>query len=292
MARGGVSGRLFCFGLGYSARALARELLAEGWQVAGTTRSEQKRAALAAEGFEMQLFDRHQPLADANTALADTTHLLISIGPDEQGDPVLDHHLAELEECRRLQWAGYLSTTGVYGDRAGDWVDEGDAVDPSMPRTRRRVAAEGRWLASGLPVHVFRLAGIYGPGPGRNQLDAVRRGTARRIVKPGQMFGRIHVDDIVQVLRASMARPHPWAIYNVADDEPAPPQDVVAFAAGLLGVEPPPEVPYEEADLSPMAKSFYADNRRISNRRVKEELGVRLRYPTYREGLRAILTAK
>jgi nucleoside-diphosphate-sugar epimerase len=158
-----------------------------------------------------------------------------------------------------------------------------------MPRTRRRVAAEGRWLASGLPIHLFRLAGIYGPGAGRNPLDAVRSGTARRIVKPGQMFGRIHRDDIVQVLCASIARPNPGAIYNLADDEPAPPQDVVAYACALLGTAPPPEIPYEEADLSPMARSFYADNRRICNARIKEELGVDLWYPSYREGLRAIL---
>jgi nucleoside-diphosphate-sugar epimerase len=191
-----------------------------------------------------------------------------------------------------LAWAGYLGTTGVYGDRGGEWVDEASPVAPTMPRTRRRVAAEGRWLASGLPVHLFRLAGIYGPGPARNPLDAVRSGTARRIVKPGQMFGRIHRDDIVQVLCASIARPNPGAIYNLADDEPAPPQDVVAYACALLGTAPPPEIPYEEADLSPMARSFYADNRRICNARIKEELGVILRYPTYREGLESLLAAE
>ena len=172
---------------------------------------------------------------------------------------------------------------------AATWVDEATPVAPTMARTRRRVAAEGRWLASGLPVQLFRLAGIYGPGPGRNALEAVRAGTARRIVKPGQLFGRIHVDDIVQVLRASMARPNPGAIYNVADDEPAPPQDVVTFACELLGVAPPPEIPFDAAELSPMAQSFYADNRRICNARIKEELGVVLRYPSYREGLRSIL---
>lgn len=284
-----MSRRLFCFGLGYCAKAVARELLAEGWQVAGTSRSAEKREALAAEGFEMHLFERDRPLADAQAALAGTTHLLVSIAPDEQGDPVLAHHLAQLEDCSALEWAGYLSTTGVYGNRNGEWVDEGDPVTPSLPRTRRRVAAEGRWLASGLPVHIFRLAGIYGPGPGRNQLDAVRTGTARRIVKPGQVFGRIHVEDIAQVLRASMARPNPWAIYNVADDEPTPPQDVVAFAAELLGLEAPPEVPFEHAELSPMARSFYADSRRVSNQRIKAELGVSLHYSSYRDGLRAIL---
>jgi nucleoside-diphosphate-sugar epimerase len=284
-----MSRRLFCFGLGYTALALARALQDEGWQVAGTTRTPEKQARLRAKGIEAHLFDRDRPLDDPSAVLADTTHLLTSIAPDETGEPVLDRHLADLEHVSSLEWAAYLGTTGVYGDRGGEWVSEADRVAPTMPRTRRRVVAEGRWLASGLPVHIFRLAGIYGPGRGRNALEAVRAGTARRIVKPGQVFGRIYVDDIVQVLRASIARPNPCAIYNVADDEPAPPQEVIAFACELLGVEPPPEVPFEEADLSPMARSFYLDNRRIDNRRIKEELGVRLRYPGFREGLSAIL---
>jgi nucleoside-diphosphate-sugar epimerase len=286
--RARVTRRLFCFGLGYTALALARLLKVEGWRVAGTTRDSEKQARLADEGFEMYRFTRDRPLAEP-AALAGATHILTSIDPDEAGDPVLAHHLADLRQCATLQWAGYLGTTGVYGDRGGAWVDEADPVAPTMPRTRRRVAAEGHWLASGLPAHVFRLAGIYGPGPGRNALAAVRAGIARRIVKPGQVFGRVHVDDIVQVLRASMVRPNPGAIYNVADDEPAPPQDVVAFACELLGVAPPPAVPYEDAELSPMARSFYADNRRVDNARIKRELGVSLRYPTYRAGLRAIL---
>jgi nucleoside-diphosphate-sugar epimerase len=284
-----MSERLFVFGLGYTALALTRALQAEGWAVAGTTRSAQKQAGLAAAGIEAHLFERGRPLAEAAAALAGTSHLLTSIAPDEAGDPVLDHHLADLTACRTLRWVGYLGTTGVYGDHGGTWVDEATPVAPTMARTRRRVAAEGRWLASGLPVHVFRLAGIYGPGPARNALETVRAGTARRVVKPGQLFGRIHVDDIVQVLRASMTRPNPGAIYNVADDEPAPPQDVVTFACELLGVAPPPEVPFAAAELSPMARSFYSDNRRICNARIKEELGVLLRYPSYREGLRAIL---
>ncbi len=281
--------RLFCFGLGYSALALARDLLAEGWTVAGTTRSEKKHQRLEAEGIETFLFGPDLPLRDPTGALAGTTHLLTSIAPDEGGDPVLRCHEKDLRACPTLAWAGYLGTTGVYGDRGGAWVDEGDPPAPSLPRTKRRVAAEGHWLASGLPAHVFRLAGIYGPGAGRNALESVKSGRARRIVKPGQMFGRIHVDDIVQVLKASMARPNPGAIYNVADDEPAPPQDVVAYAAELLGVEPPPEVPFEEADLSEAAKSFYADNRKVANGRIREELGVALKHPNYREGLRALL---
>ena len=281
--------RLFCFGLGYTALALARALAAEGWQIAGTTRDPGKQAHLEQKGFEVWRFDRDQPLEQAERALAGTTHVLSSIPPDEQGDPVLGRHARDLLRCASIVWAGYLGTTGVYGDRGGDWVSEADPVAPTMPRTLRRARAEGHWLASGLPVHLFRLAGIYGPGPGRNALAAARAGTARRIVRPGQVFCRIHVDDIVQVLRASMARPNPGAIYNVADDEPAPPQDVVTFACALLGIQPPPETPFEQAELSPMARSFYSDSRRIANARIKEELGVKLRYPTYREGLRALL---
>jgi nucleoside-diphosphate-sugar epimerase len=281
--------RLFCFGLGYTALALAHQLMADAWSVAGTMRTMDGEARLAAEGVQVHLFGRDRPLRDAAAALAGTTHLLTSIPPDEIGDPVLDQHLADLRRCATLHWVGYLGTTGVYGDRGGAWVDESDAVAPTMPRTRRRADAEDRWRASGLPAHIFRLAGIYGPGAGRNALDAVRAGTAQRIVKAGQVFGRVHVDDIVQVLRASIAKPNPGAIYNVADDEPAPPQDVIAFACELLGVTPPPEVPYDAAELSPMARSFYADNRRVRNARIRRELGVSLRYPSYREGLRAIL---
>jgi nucleoside-diphosphate-sugar epimerase len=287
MAAGRMSGRLFCFGLGYTAHALARALKEEGWQVAGTTRSTEKQARLAQEGIEAHLFERGRPLAEAASALEGVTHVLTSIAPDEAGDPVLRHHASDLAGIEGLEWAGYLSTTGVYGNRDGEWVAESDAVDPSLPRTKRRVAAEGGWLASGLPVHVFRLAGIYGPG--RSAIEAVRAGTARRIVKPGQMFGRIHVDDILQVLRASIERPNACAIYNLADDEPAPPQDVVTFACALLGVQPPLEVPFDQADLSPMARSFYEDNRRIDNTRIRQELGVQLLHPSYREGLRAIL---
>jgi nucleoside-diphosphate-sugar epimerase len=281
--------RLFCFGLGYTALALARTLAADGWQVAGTTRDPDKAVELAREGFDVHLFARDRPLDQVAQALEGTTHLVTSIAPDEQGDPVLGQHARDLLACRSIAWAGYLGTTGVYGDRVGDWVSEADPVAPTMPRTQRRVRAEAHWLASGLPAHLFRLAGIYGPGPGRSALAAVRAGTARQIVKPGQVFCRIHVDDIVQVLRASMARPNSGAVYNVADDEPAPPQDVVAYAAKLLGVPPPAELPFESAELSPMARSFYSDSRRVDNGRIKQELGVTLRYPSYREGLRGLL---
>lgn len=281
--------RLFCFGLGYSALAMARDLMGKGWSVVGTTRSEEKGKALTAEGIETHLFSREQPLANPASALADVTHVITSIAPDDAGDPVLGCHENDLLASERIAWVGYLGTTGVYGDRQGRWVDESDPPAPSLPRTKRRVAAEGHWLASGLPVHIFRLAGIYGPGPRRNALETVKSGRARRIVKLGQMFGRIHVDDIVQVLKASMAQPNPGALYNVVDDEPAPPQDVIAFAAHLLGVEPPPEIPYEEADLSEAARSFYADNRKVANARIRNELDVHLKHPTYRDGLRSIL---
>jgi nucleoside-diphosphate-sugar epimerase len=285
-----LSGVLFCFGLGYSARVLARRLAAEGWEVRGTTRRPEKAAALEADGFRTFLFDRAHPLADPAAALAGVTHVLTSVAPDADGDPVLDAHAADLRALPALAWVGYLGTTAVYGDRQGAWVDEDTPIDPTLARADRRARAEAAWLTSGLPVHVFRLAGIYGPG--RNALANLRDGTARRIVKPGQVFSRIHVEDIATVLAASMARPNPGRVYNVCDDEPAPPQDVVAFAAGLLGVEPPPEQPYETADLSPMARTFYRDNRRVRNHRIKQELGVRLACPTYREGLRALLATE
>ncbi len=283
--------RLFCFGLGYCALRLAAALRAEGWRVAGTCRGEAKLSALAAEGFETFAFDRDRPLAPA--ALAGDTHLLSSVPPDAAGDPVLDAHGADIARASGLAWVGYFSTTGVYGNRGGGWVDESSELRPTGERGRRRAAAEAGWLAlwrrRGVPVHVFRLAGIYGPG--RSALDAVRGGTAKRVRKPGQVFGRIHVDDVVAVLRASMARPSPGAAYNLCDDEPASPAEVVEFAAGLLGLPPPPEVPFEQAQLGDMARSFYADNKRVRNERIKRELGVKLQYPDYRAGLLALLAA-
>jgi nucleoside-diphosphate-sugar epimerase len=287
--------RLFCFGLGYSALTLARRLQAKGWTIAGTCRGEDKRKALAREGIEAHLFDRERPLGDVAAALAGTTHLLSSVPPDAAGDPMLALHGSAVAALgRSLEWAGYLSTTGVYGDRGGGWVDESAKLQPTGERGRRRCAAEADWLAlwrqHGVPIHLFRLAAIYGPG--RSALDQVRAGTAQRIDKPGQIFSRIHVEDIASVLEASMARPNPGTAYNVCDDDPAPPQDVVAFACALLGVEPPPLVPFGEAGLSPMARSFYDDNKRVANLRIKEELGVRLRYPDYTTGLRALIASE
>ncbi len=286
--------RLFVFGLGYSARVFADRLRARGWAVAGTTRSEAAADALRAEGFEVAIFDRARPLADPAAALAGATHLLVSVPPDEAGDPAAELHGRDIAACPSIAWAGYLSTTGVYGDRAGAWVDEDSALEPTSDRAQRRVAAERAWLdlrhTAGLPLHVFRLAGIYGPG--RSALDQVRAGTARRIDKPGQVFSRIHVDDLARVLEASIARADPGRVYNVCDDAAAPPAEVVATACELLGVAPPPLVPIEAAELSAMALSFYRDHKRVSNRRIKEELGVALAYPDYEAGLRAILAAE
>ena len=286
----GKSPHLFCFGLGYSATFLARRLLTQGWRISGTCRTPEKQAQLKALGIDAHPFDRNRPLSDAAATLRGVTHLLSSVPPDASGDPVIYAHRAEIDAVApSLAWIGYLSTTGVYGDRAGNRVDEASALRPSGERGRRRLAAEQDWLSLKQPAHLFRLAGIYGPGS--SALDAVREGRARRVVKAGQVFSRIHVEDIAQVLEASIKRPNPGTAYNVCDDDAAPPADVVTFACELLHASPPPEVPFERADLSPMARSFYDDNKRVSNTRIKKELGVALRYPSYRDGLPAILAA-
>lgn len=276
---------LLSLGHGYSAQALARRLLPQGWTVLGTTRDPEKVDALRGQGVEPVLWSQ----AALEAALERASHLLISAGPDASGDPSL--RLCGGAIARRapaLEWAGYLSTTGVYGDHGGGWVDEDTSLTPGTARGRARVGAEAAWRAiPGLPLHIFRLAGIYGPG--RGPFEKVRHGTARRIVKPGQVFSRIHVADIARVLEASIARPAPGTAYNLCDDDPAPPQDVLLYAAELLGVAPPPVVDFETAEMSPMARSFYAENKRVSNRRIKEALGVRLLYPDYRAGLRALL---
>jgi len=286
-----AAGTLLSIGHGYSAAALARRLIPMGWRVLGTTRAAATAERLRGEGVEPLLW----PLQDPEAALAAADHLLTSVAPDADGDPALAA-LGPLIAARApgLRWAGYLSTVGVYGDRGGDWVDEDAPLATATARGRARIAAEAGWRAladaHGLPLHIFRLAGIYGPG--RGPFRKIRAGTARRIVKPGQVFSRIHVEDIAETLLASIARPDPGAIYNVCDDEPAPPQDVIAHAATLLNLPPPPEVAYADADLSPMARSFYAESKRVSNRRLREELGVALRYPDYRAGLAAVLAAE
>ncbi|WP_374652431.1 SDR family oxidoreductase [Dongia sp.] len=288
--RGLESGHLFCFGLGFSALHLADRLLSLGWRVSGTCRTAEKAAALRARGIDAYPFDRDRPMADLAGRLADVTDLLGSVPPDAAGDPAIDRHGAEIAAAaHRLSWIGYLSTTGVYGDRGGGWVDETSPLRPSGERGRRRLLAEQAWQALPQPAHLFRLAGIYGPGS--SALDTVREGRARRVVKAGQVFSRIHVSDIASVLVASMARPNPGAAYNVCDDDPAPPAEVVTYACELLGVVPPPMVPYEEADLSPMARSFYDDNKRVRNDRIKQELSVSLAFPNYRPGLKSLFDA-
>lgn len=283
--------RLFCFGLGYCAAHLARRLQAAGWRIAGTSRSQEGVEKLRAAGFEACLFQAGERGSAVGMLLPGTTHLLVSVPPVDAVDVVLRQFAPELATLRELRWVGYLSTVGVYGGEDGIWVSEATPPRPTSARTRARLEAEQDWLAFGarhaVAVHIFRLAGIYGPG--RNAFEALRAGTARRIVKPGQVFNRVHVADVANVLEASIARPRGGAIYNVADDEPAPPQDVVAHAAELMGVAPPPEIAIEEAELSPLARSFYDSCQRVSNRRIKEELGVRLSFPSYREGLRALL---
>lgn len=273
---------LLSLGHGYSAQALARVLQPLGWRIIGTTRKAQKAEEMRAAGVEPLIW----PDADLGPALAQATHILASMAPDDLGDPVLQAHAAQVAQAG-ARWVGYLSTTGVYGDHAGAWVDEATPLTPATKRGKQRVIAEAQWQALGLPLHIFRLAGIYGPG--RGPFEKVRAGTARRIIKEGQVFSRIHVEDIAQVLAASIARPDVGAIYNVCDDDPAPPQDVIGHAAALLGLPLPPAVGWLEADLGPMARSFYAESKRVHNQRIKQELGVALRYPTYREGLAALL---
>jgi nucleoside-diphosphate-sugar epimerase len=280
---------LLCFGLGFSARVLAARLAARGWTISATSRTAAGAATIAAMGYRGWIFDGTSPLGDA--AFDGVTHIVDSAPPGAAGDPVIARNRPQLAaRASQIKWAAYLSTTGVYGDHAGGWVDEDTPLTPNTERGEKRVEAETQWLdlwrETGFPIHLFRLAGIYGPG--RNQLLSIRDGSARRIIKPAQVFSRIHVEDIVRVLEASMAHPHPGRAYNVCDDEACPPQDVITYAAELLGRPVPPDIPFAEADLSPMARSFYADSKRVSNARIRSELGVTLAYPTYREGLSAL----
>lgn len=282
--------RLVCIGLGYTARALADRMRADGWHVAGTARAAEGARRIAASCDAPIVFDGARPSPALEAAIATATHVLASAPPGEGGDPILAQHGAALRSSPSLAWAGYLSTVGVYGDHQGAWVDETTTPHPLSERGRRRLAAEQAWLAlgaaSGKRVQVFRLPGIYGPG--RSAIDSLRDGSARRLVKPGQVFNRVHVADIATALVAAMRGRGRQAVYNVCDDEPAPPQDVIAYAAGLVGVVPPPEQPFDGAALSPMAASFYAENKRVGNALMKADLGVTLRYPTYREGLASI----
>jgi nucleoside-diphosphate-sugar epimerase len=280
---------LLCFGLGFSARVLAERLAAKGWTISATSRSAESAENISAMGYRGLIFDGLAPLPE--DAFAGVTHIVVSAPPGAEGDPVVQQHAALFAaRARQFRWIGYLSTTGVYGDHGGALVTEETPLTPNTERGHKRLMAETQWLQlwreHGLPVHIFRLAGIYGPG--RNQLLSLKDGTAKRVIKEGQIFSRIHVEDIATVLEASMAKPNPGGAYNVCDDEVAPPQEVVEFGARLLGLPVPPAIAFEEAELSPMARSFYADSKRVSNARLKQELGVRLRYPSYREGLAEI----
>jgi nucleoside-diphosphate-sugar epimerase len=265
---------LFCFGFGFSAQTLAAQLDRSDWKISGTSRSDHGVKAITEQNCQGILF------GDLKTIPQDVTHILSSVPPGDDGDVVIQKFMAEMLD-RRFQWIGYLSTTGVYGDHNGAWVDENTPLTPNTKRGEKRVKAETEWLK--LTAHIFRLAGIYGPGS--NQLESLKNGTAKRIIKEGQIFSRIHVEDIAGIVAASIAKPHPSSVYNGADDEPCPPQEVITFAAQILGLAPPPEIAFEDAELSPMAKSFYSDSKKVSNARVKNELGYQFKYPNYRVGL-------
>jgi len=283
---------VFFFGMGYSSLASARAIhlsIDSAIPISGTTRTEEKAEELADSAYRIHVFDGESPGLTLEEDLDKASHVILSIPPDEHGDPALNHHRSSLDRAKNLEWIGYYSTVGVYGDFGGAWIDESANTSPLNRRSRQRVEAEAGWRAyaasRGLPLLILRLAGIYGPG--RSALDKLRDGTARRIVKPGQVFNRIHVEDIGRVTALAASRKLAGT-FNLTDDEPAPPQDLVTYAARLMGVTPPPEMPFETAEMTEMARSFYSDNKRVSNKAIKEVLGIELLYPTYREGLDTI----
>ena len=288
--------RLFCFGYGYTADYLGYALQNSNnaWTIGGTTRDEDRRRELLSRRIRARIFDENIPIIDPETVLNRLTHILISTPPNDSGDPVFKLHEKELTNLPNLKWVGYLSTTGVYGDRGGAAVDETAETRPISKRGSRRELAEKQWLSlyerHGVPVHIFRLAGIYGPG--RSALDSIRAGVARRIEKPGHKFNRIHVDDIVQTIIASFEKPNPGSIYNLADNVPAPSHEVIAHACQILRRPVPPIIPFDEADLAPIALSFYKDNKHVINEKIKTELGVKLKYPDYKSGLEGCLAAE
>ena len=277
---------LLTLGHGYSAQALARLLIPQGWQVIGTARTPERADELLATGVRPLIYP-----GDLGSALARASHILISAAPDMNGDIFLQSHRDQIVSAPAT-WVGYLSTTAVYGDHQGAWVDEDTPCVPVAERSHARLSAEQAWSECAADMaaelDILRLSGIYGPQ--RNALANLREGTARRIIKPGQVFNRIHVADIADAIAACVARGQPGRIYNVTDDEPAPPQDVVEYAAKLLGVAPPPERDFATTEMTPMARSFYGENKRVSNKRIKSELGFEFARPTYREGLQALLT--
>jgi nucleoside-diphosphate-sugar epimerase len=283
---------VFFFGMGYSSLASARAIhqsIDSVIPIAGTTRTEERAEQLADSSYRIHVFDGESPGLTLDEDLAKATHVVVSIPPDEHGDPVLNHHSASLDRAEKLEWIGYYSTVGVYGDFGGAWIDESADTRPINKRSKQRVEVEQAWrdyaAVRGMPLLILRLAGIYGPG--RSAFDKLRDGTARRIVKPGQVFNRIHVEDIGRVTALAASRKLAGT-FNLADNEPAPPQDLVTYAAGLMGVAPPPEMPFDTAEMTDMARSFYSDNKRVSNKAIREALGIELLYPSYREGLDAI----
>lgn len=277
---------MFIFGFGFSSLAIARRAKGDFGKILGTTRSREKMSAIAKEGVIPVIFGGEETDPSLAVHLASATHLLVSIGPNEEGDPVLNALANALSKADKLEWIGYLSTVGVYGDHDGEWVDETTETRPVSKRSRQRVVAENAWQAfsdaRGIPLAIFRLSGIYGPG--RNAFMNIEKGTARRLVKPGQVFNRIHREDIGEAVTLAMAK-SACGIFNITDDEPAPPQDVVTFAHELAGTPPPEEIDFETAELSPMARSFYGENKRVSNARSKEVLGLEYRWPNYRVAL-------
>lgn len=281
----------FFFGLGYSSLAAAQAMASgeSAARIAGSVRSADKANRLTEDGIAAHVFDGTAPGATLGPDLRTATHVVLSIAPSEAGDPALVHHRADLDAAPNLEWLCYYSTVGVYGDFGGAWIDESAPLVPRNDRSDRRVLAEQVWrdyaAQRGVPLCILRLAGIYGPG--RSTFDKLRDGTARRVIKPGQVFNRIHVDDIGRIT-ALAAAARLEGTFNLADDEPAPPQDLVTYAAGLMGVTPPPEVPFEKAEFTPMQKSFYRDNKRVSNAAIKEALGIELLHPNYRQSLAAI----
>lgn len=287
---------VFFFGMGYSSRATARamhQIISPDIKIAGTTRSLEHAEDMADTSYRLHVFDGEVPGATLSGDLRAASHVILSIPPDERGDPALNLHRADLDAAEKLEWIGYFSTVGVYGDFGGAWIDEDAPTHPKNRRSEQRVAAEESWRSyaerRGVPLCIIRLAGIYGPG--RSAFDKLREGTARRIVKPGQVFNRIHVADIGKIT-ALAAQQRLTGTYNLSDTEPAPPQDLVSYAAERMGVGAPPDTPFESAQMTEMARSFYSDNKRVSSRRILEALGTDLTYPTYREGLDAIWSAK
>lgn len=284
--------KLFCFGYGYVAENLAKALKAQdsSWEICGTTRDPEKRAQMREDGVKAFLFYDDKAFNDPIFMLDGVTHILISIPPNAQGDPVFQSHARDILQIPTVQWVGYCSSTSVYGNRDGDWVDEKSEIRPSSERGSKRARAESAWLKmrriAGIPINIFRISGIYGPG--RSAIDAVRAGDSRRINKPGHVFNRMHIDDIVQVMIASMSQPKPGDIYNLADDLPVSSHELISYACQLLGKTPPPMIDFKDVDMAPIARSFYKDNKRVRNNKIKEKLGITLKYPDYKSGLDAI----